>query len=321
METATRIRNFADDLLQREGALVEPLGTHCLHVLSPTHVQQALGVSDLERLGFGSDAPAGTHLVNLESDWLERFSKLLCQRGTSARCVLRVPAPAPAAPERIVAHTLNLQNAVYDITRVSSAWTRYHILLFHYTAYSDEERDGLLKLGVNNVNGAVLEETTTQDLLNVALAQEGQASAFTPEAQLPPAWDEDRLSRWARRALPERVQAHLAPFVNGLQRRLDRDLARVRGYYGDLQTESSLRLRKRQLAKDRLRLEAIEREYHAKVEDLRQKYRVRVELVLNQTLELIMPVQRFELLIKRRKAKRQVLLDWNPLLRKLDTPP
>lgn len=34
-----------------------------------------------------------------------------------------------------------------------------------------------------------------------------------------------------------------------------------------------------------------------------------------------MPVKRFELLIKRRKARQQLQLDWNPLLRRLDIPP
>lgn len=80
------------------------------------------------------------------------------------------------------------------------------------------------------------------------------------------------------------------PFVRGLQRRLDRDLARIHDYYNDLQRESVLRLQKRDgEARERLRLEAIDREYRAKVEDLRQKYSVRVDVALSQSLELIMP--------------------------------
>ncbi|HLE62576.1 MAG TPA: hypothetical protein VI750_05545, partial [Pyrinomonadaceae bacterium] len=74
-------------------------------------------------------------------------------------------------------------------------------------------------------------------------------------------------------------------------------------------------------ARERLRLESINREYRSKVEDLRQKYSVRVDVALSQSVELIMPVQRFELVIKRRKARRQLHLDWNPLLRRLDLPP
>ena len=70
-----------------------------------------------------------------------------------------------------------------------------------------------------------------------------------------------------------------------------------------------------------LRLEAITREYQAKVNDLRQKYAMKVELEWIQTLELVLPVQRFEVLIKRRKGERRFTLDWNPLTRKLEQAP
>jgi hypothetical protein len=45
--------------------------------------------------------------------------------------------------------------------------------------------------------------------------------------------------------------------------------------------------------------------------------RVAVEWV--QTLELVMPVQRFAVQVRRRKAERLVHLDWNPLARRLES--
>lgn len=322
IETSTRFRDFTSELLQREGALVERLGPDGLEVIAPPHVQQALLISDLARFGFGSNPPPGTQAVSLESDWLERLGQLLGGRGMKARCVLGLPVLAPGDPKRVVDHTISLQNAVHDLVGVSSAWTRYFILLFRYTAFSDEERDGMVKLAVNTANGAVLDETAAQILLNAAVAEEYHQRVLPPDTELPLRWTDERLTNWIRRALPERIDLHLTPFVNGLQRRLDRDLARVYGYYNDLRHEHLLRLQKRSdQARDRLQLEAIDREYQAKREDLRQKYRVRVEVRLSQALELIMPVQRFDLIIKRRKARRQLQLDWNLVLRKLDTPP
>jgi hypothetical protein len=321
IQTSIRFRNFTSELLQREGALVEHLGPDGLEVLAPPHVQQKLRIPDLAHFAFGSDPPKETQRLSLESDWLERLGQLLGARGLKARCVLSVPVPALADPGRVVEHTIGLQNAVYDLARVGSAWTRYLILLFRYTAFSDEERDGMIELGLNTANGAVLEETAANDLLNAVAAADGNQYA-PPDTELPPSWTDERLNAWIRRALPERIDLHLAPFVMGLQRRLDRDLVRVHGYYNDLRQEHLLRLQKRNdQARDGLQLEAIDREYWAKIEDLRQKYRVQVEVRLSQALELIMPVQRFDLLIKRRKARRQLQLDWNPLLRKLDTPP
>ena len=40
-----------------------------------------------------------------------------------------------------------------------------------------------------------------------------------------------------------------------------------------------------------------------------------------QTLELVMPVHRLTVQIRRRKAERVMALDWNPLARRLEPPP
>ena len=63
------------------------------------------------------------------------------------------------------------------------------------------------------------------------------------------------------------------------------------------------------------RVAAIGREYRAKIDDLARQYAMRVTVAWVQTLELIMPVQRFEVQIRRRKAQRVIHLDWNPLAR------
>ena len=322
IETSTQLRDFVSALLQREGALLEQLAPDALEVLAPPDMQRTLRIGDFEHLSFGPDPLSGTQPVTLESDWLERLGQLLGERGRKARCVLRVPSPAPASPQRIVGHAVSFQNAVCELAGVTAAWTTYLILLFRYTAFSDEERDGLLTLGVNLTNGAVIEELSANDLLRAAALSDNRQSVFPPASELPGPWSNERFNVWIKRAFPERLNEHLTPFVRGLQRRLDRDLARIHEYYNDLQRESMLRLQKRDgEARERLRLESIDREYRTKIEDLRQKYGMRVDVTLSQTLELIMPVQRFGLLIRRRKARRQLQLDWNPLLRKLETPP
>jgi hypothetical protein len=145
-------------------------------------------------------------------------------------------------------------------------------------------------------------------------------------ASLPPCWTPAQLKSRVARALPERIEAHLAPFLKGMQGRLDRDLQRVYDYFNDLRAESLLRLQKQlaaetETSRERLRLEAIAREYEAKVADLQQKYALRVDVAWSQTLEVVMPVQRVEILIRRRKGERRIMLDWNTLARKLDVPP
>ena len=70
-----RMQSFVADLLTQQGALVEPIEPEGLEVLAPPPVQQALGVNELSRLGFGATLPAGAERVGIESDWLDRFGR------------------------------------------------------------------------------------------------------------------------------------------------------------------------------------------------------------------------------------------------------
>ena len=326
-ESSSSFRDFAARLLDYEGVLVERIEPEGLELLAPAPVAKVLQIPELARLGFGMELPANAERVGLESDWLERFGHLLGERGQTARVTLPVVLPQLSNAERVVEHTLSLQNAVYRVTGATPAWTRYLVMLFRVTAFSDEKRDGIVKLGFNLSNGSTL-DATVDELLSSAIEIEGVKAATGLPVSLPPDWTQAQLKSRVARALPERIDAHLAPFLKGMQRRLDRDLRRVHDYFNDLRTESLLRLRKYSAAaadtettRERLRLEAIAREYGAKVADLRQKYALRVDVVWSQTLEVVMPVQRVEILIRRRKGERQITLDWNPLARKLDIPP
>jgi len=289
----------------------------------PASVQHTLHAPELVRLGFGAELPPEAQRVSLESNWLDRFGHLLEERGRWLQRVVEVPLPVLSQPERIIEHGLVLQNAIYRLSRVAPAWTRYLILLLRYTAISDEKRVGMLTCGLNLANGSAV-DPLVDDLLSAALSTEDAAGTNVPaDAHLPPDWPTPHLHSAVTRALPARVQAHLHLFLQGMQRRLDRDLERVHAYYTGLRQEAWQRLQRQHTdsARERLRLEAAEREYQVKVADLRQKYDLRVTTDLEQALILTSPVQRLELTIKRRKGERRVTLDWSPLARRLEPPP
>ena len=118
-----------------------------------------------------------------------------------------------------------------------------------------------------------------------------------------------------------------------MRRRFERDNGRLYAYHDGLRQEAAKRLSAlsaggaltpRQEAdkrRDEQRLAAIEREYESKIADLRNHYALSVTVEWVQSLDLIMPVQRFEFQIRRRKGERVITLDWNPLTRQLDQAP
>ncbi len=327
-----KLLSFVETILELEGAVTERIAPDGLEVMIPPALQQVLEIPELARLGFGVELPEHAQHVTLESDWMNRLERVMGTRGRLARRILDVDNAVPSNPERIIAHTLELRNATYRLRGVTPAWTRYLLMAFRYTAISDETRDGILHLGLNLNNGSTL-DNLLDPLLYAAAEADGEHTTLPEEIQLPSSWEAARLTAVLNRALPARIRYRLDRFLNSMQRRQERDLRRIYNYHSELRQEALERvhqlrqkadLTERQRSEQKhaeLRLEAILREYQAKVGDLRQKYAMSVECRWIQTLELIMPVQRFDVAIRRRKGQRRIALDWNPVARKLEQAP
>jgi hypothetical protein len=338
-------RDFAAALLERQGAAVEPVEPDGLEVLAPPPLRQALHLPELVRLGFGTELPEGAQRVGLEGDWLERFGGLLGERGRYATRAIRLDGalPAPGDPERLLNHGLELPNAVWRLRGVSPGWARALVLTFRFTALSDEKREGVLRFGFNQSTGAPLNAildtlVPAGESADVDAGGGGAGGAgdwSPPDAAITtaagPAWTAGALEARLRPALGARLDNALAPFVRGMRRRLERDHARLHAYHDDLLRDAGKRLdalagaegekAEADRRREELRRQSVEREYAAKLDDLRHNYAMRVTVEWVQALELFLPVQRLEVLIRRRKGERVVRLDWHPLARALEPPP
>ena len=339
------LRNFVADALEINGAVVEPLAPDGLEVLAPEPVRKIMGWPELARLGFGAERPAGAIAVGLEGDWLDRFGTLLGDHGRWAERQL-APAPkdacsvlgeasldglaSPGNPERLLERALDLPNAVWRFQSVSPAWTRCLLLSFRYTAMSDEKREGLAWLGFNLHTGAALDDMLPRLRSHLELEQ-GWAAPKTPvRAAAGPGWHAAAIDRRVRPLLEHRVRGELEPFLRAMRRRLERDRDRVHAYHDDLHGAALKRLSaltgsrgekaKAERNRETLRAAAIEREYHAKLDDLRRNYALHVTVEWVQALDLYVPVQRFEVAIRRRKLERLIQLDWYPLVRFAEPP-
>ena len=327
----TALRDFVADLMEHRGAAVETLEPDGLAVIAPPEIRAAFGWPELAQLGFGVELPPGAQRVGIEGDWLDRFGALLADRGRYAeRQIVLDRPPAVGDPERLLGQILDLPNAVWRFHSQRPAWTRCLLIAFRAVAVSDEKRESILWMGFNTGTGAALGDGLAR--LRAALGdQSWQAPDPAVRAAAGPVWDAAHLEARVRPMLDAAVRAELAPFLRSMQRRLGRDQARLHGYHDDLRRESLKRL----LALDgvegakvdadrqreQLRIAAIEREYRAKLDDLSHNYALRVTVDWIQTLEALVPVQRLEALIRRRKGERLIRLDWHPLARLVEPPP
>lgn len=328
------LRDFVADLLEAEGAAVDPVEPDGLDVLAPETLRSAMGWPELARLGFGATLPQGATPIGLEGDWLERFGALLDERGRLAERQLVLPdaiAP-PSDPERAIERALDLPNAIWRLRDAGPAWTRCLLLAFRYTAISDEKREGLIWLAFNQGTGACLDGDIL-DRLRLLLSETMDWQTPEPDARRSAGvvWDEPTLMARVRPLLEHQVRRDLEPFLRAMRRRLDRDRERIHEYHRDLRRSAQIKLlglgtasgdkaeadRKRET----MRIAAIEREYAAKLDDLRHNYALRVTVEWVQGLALFAPVYRYDLLIKRRKGERPVSLDWHPAARMMERLP
>lgn len=334
----TALRTFVADLLAHEGAIIDVVEPDGLDVMAPDALRERYGWSDIVRFGFGSSVAPGTIPIGLENDWLERLGELLGERGRFAERQLAAPQEAVKLndPERHVETALELSNAVWRLKGVEPDWCRCLLLAFRYTAVSDEKRAGLVWLGFNCTTGAVLDDELVARLREqLAEAADWQPTEPAAVAAAGKPWTVEQICARSKPLLDSAIRTELEPFLAAMRRRLDRDRQRVHGYHDDLRRAAQQKLSVLEqpkpkkaddkaaaaLNRERLRIATIEREYAAKLDDLKNNYALTVSVEFVQALVLMAPVQRFSLLIKRRKGERTIAVDWHPTARRLEPPP
>ncbi len=324
------LRDILTRTLAAQGALVEPIHPDGLEIFAPQHVQEALGLPEWSRVGFGAVLPEDAVRVSFESEWAQRLLRLLGERGKYVTLDLPLGYSSPTALEleRELGRAFILENATFRLKDVAQALSHYFLLVFHVTSTSDEKREDILFLCINESNGAVAGNLISPLLLKLR-EEGGSTSAGPTQVELPLSLCGQRLREFTSRMLPGIIQARLVPFLAGMERRMSRDLDRLHAYYSGLRSETAARIedKKRKggdsqtAGAEQMQLEAIEREYAAKVADLDRKYAMSIEVNLTQAIRARLPVLRADLVLLRRKGIRKFQMDWNVLAKGFEQPP
>lgn len=277
----------------RAGALVD-VGDTAVEILAPPPLAAALGVRAHGRYAAVAGPDADPAWVGFGSPILERLLDVVtrdvpwsAQRWTPALPVR--DSAARAAVERFV-----LRNAVFDLQSVvvGHAW---RVAVFaRYTAVADDRRDGLVDTAVALTSGAEVPHfwaalPARGELSPAAAAPAHDAVASAVTAAL------GRLGPLAR------AQSHA--FFDGFARRQARDRKRIDGYFAGLDRETRKRGTRVSAADAKDRRAAIARERDAKLRELDERGRTRVDLAPVAAIAVEAPVVRLALRVRRRKAE------------------
>lgn len=310
------LSNFTGDLLTESGAVVEPSADD-LEVLLPSEVASVLEIPEHANLSFSGDARDGIS-VSYDSEIFKKMAILMGERGkfstvAVAPSSVRLEKLEDRLDEKVVFH-----NAVFHVERKEEKRISYLLGYFKYSALSDDRQEGILACLINELNLAV-QKTTPETLGLIAhYAEEptGEAERENSEKVLKAFW----------RAQAKIVNEALSEFLISVERRMNRDIRRVRDYYQTMIHEQRQLLERKaalleEKEKGASKIEAIERELKGKIQDLMGKFSI--DLVLEPIslirIEAISPI--FWLSVKRRKETRPFPLTFNPVLKSFDPLP
>ncbi len=319
-----RIRSLSEvlsDILTLQGAILEKKDANSLEYLLPSSLSQTLGIPEHGKLSF-TYYPSDEETINAsyDSELLKSLEKVFSGKGrwASARFFSRLPnieKLSNGVVEKIV-----LSNATSRLKEVQIRSVTYLAAFFKYVALSDERREGLFSLLANELNGSV--QPLTDDLIEIfeEIKEPDQNSRQPGEEDV-------KALRAASTAASILAQEELYPFINSLEKRLNRDIRRVFDYYETLKSETRKamddHMEKHGQEGKRLpeKLDAIEAEKEWKVQDLISKYalNVRIEPVSVIAIETETPV--FWININRRLSSKLFPVTFNPLNKRMDPLP
>ena len=316
------------DILTFKGALLERIEDGYLEFVVPPSLSKTLGVPEHGKLSFAYP-PFDESIISAsyESDFFRSIDRLFPGKGKIAKAVYSSHLPNIEKVSRWVSEKIALSNASFRLQKVDNQRIAYALIFFKYVALSDEKREGVFSLLVN-------EENLSTFPLNANL------TAFWGDLKEPEeiytkgeGISKALLAGFSAASLI--IKEEFEPFIKSLERRLNRDIIRVFEYYETLKSEIHKTFEKKFFSEKESsegqseegrkvlsgRLDAVEGEKRWKIQDLVSKYalNIRIEPVCIIDIETESLV--FWLEVRRRLSSRIFPLSYNPLLKKVDSLP
>jgi hypothetical protein len=316
------------NILTLEGALLERTDDDYLEFVVPPSLSETLGIPEHGKLSFAYH-PFDESVISAsyESEFFRSVDRLFSGRGKMAKAVYSSQLPNIGKVSKWVSEKIALSNASFRLQKVDNQRIAYALIFFKYVALSDEKREGIFSLLINeqNLSTSPLNANVTAFWEDLKEPKEILASSEGISKSLQAGFSAASLI----------VKEEFEPFIKSLERRLNRDIIRVFEYYETLKGEIHKAFEKKffsgrdspeaQSEEERKvlsgKLDAVEGEKRWKIQDLVSKYalNIRIEPVCIIDIETESLV--FWLEIKRRLSSRAFPLTYNPLLKKVDSLP
>ena len=310
MRSSELIGRLTADLLTRAGAIVDTGPGLALDVMAEPALRGVLALREFERLSF-EPGVAGATFIDYDASLIDRLAAVVNGLGRVARVrpptVARKPIDAAAAIDRGV----TLHNGVHRYHSHAAVDATYIGATFEYAVLADERMGGVVTTWINPATRSAASFDSRIDPMSLP-DDPDTAKASEPLDGPADVWP---LAVAAARA---RIAPGIADFLERLGRRRERDVRRLREYYEEIDLEIRRRLSRPRLDDDLLRrererLDATHRAFHARGAEVADRYRVRLRLSPIGVWLCRLPAYHISVRLMRRNAAVDAVFSWNPI--------
>lgn len=302
--------SFAAEVLKRHGSAVEA-NRDSLLALLPKNLAEKLQLPEEIKLGSEGDSLLYGHPL------LDRLVELSTREVPVVFGKLQIQYLKKGGFDHLITRQFLFRHGKSRIINLAETRTTYMVLTCRYLALSDERKEGLVQVTIQENSGAM-----------VSTFKERWAD-FQPEfyaqKNIPPHFPTN-LEPIVKRALKETqktAENQLQDFLDSIRRHLQRDVRNTREYYEAYRNEMKSTLKKSSLSYDqrqdrKMKIHGLPAEMARKIEDLKQKYQIQVKLTACAAIRFLVPVVQVLVELNHHKIRKKVRLVFNPVTHQLD---
>jgi hypothetical protein len=321
-----RLFHFIKNGLENHGAIVYKSAEDLIETLIPHDLAENMGLREDQQFSLGSACQnnLGVENISYNSETLGKFSILIDNAGFFSSLGSKDLYLKQKGLEKTVSKKISFLNSSQRYLQKREIHNSYLMFNFKYTAISEEKQEGILPVLINEHTLASLPDpkefkAALEENLQPILSTEDIPISLLESQPL------NLVSQRACGVAKVRIRKILADFERSLSIRMKRDIERLTEYYQMIIRQIEKKIQKRQLTaedkeKEKSRIKATQLELKKKIHGQRKRYSLKIQVDLINVLRIFIPVICLEYEVYRKKAKKNLTLIWNPLMKDLELP-
>ncbi|MBW2063410.1 MAG: hypothetical protein JRJ03_00615 [Deltaproteobacteria bacterium] len=308
--------HFAARFLESRGAVLENKNGE-LEALLPEELSEFLKVPEYFRMNTDSETEADdTYSIHYGSALIEKMIEAACAETPLLACELKFDYMKGSGFDRLIKEQFHFNDMSVKFQSPANVKTHYLMFTCRYTAQSDEQKEGMIRLAFNYETGAFVPHMA--DLLLLA------DKTFRTTAKIQ---GEKKHLREILKQVRERsrdiIMQEIVPFRESMARRFRRDAGHLEEYYTALEKEMRSNLERQGLSDELVRdrkekIALLPRELERKKDDLFKKYSIRIRIAPCAILFVTTPAVKILYSVAAPGRDRTFSFIYNPITKAID---